>query len=152
MADGPAPHPFDTARATRFRPRQGFEKTAVLVDLADPQATTVLTTPFGEQRMTGAFYVVAEGDASYGAARQEFEESHSAVGANRWVKSSVVTAYRSDVACAVDTVVGDRLETTVHARPGDWIVRQDTGELMVLGPSEFAERYVRDESTGRALT
>ena len=34
----------------------------------------------------------------------------------------------------------------MHAQPGDWIVRQRTGELMVIGADEFAERYVRDGS------
>ena len=130
----------------RYRPRDGFEKTAVLVELSDPLAETVIDTPFGTQRFTGPFYVVADGEASYGASRHEFERTHVAIGPHRWVKTRPVMAYRTDVECVVDTVVGDGLEGTVHAQPGDWIVRQDTGELMVVGADQFAERYVREGS------
>ena len=147
MANGPQVHHFDETRAAPYRPRNGFEKTAVLVEVTDPDARTLINTPFGEQRLTGPFYVVAEGDGSYGAAVDEFERSHSAVGANRWVKSAPVLAYRSDDSCVVETVVGDQLEATVTARPGDWIVRQQTGEVMVVRADEFAERYVSDAST-----
>ncbi|HYN35025.1 MAG TPA: hypothetical protein VES40_20535 [Ilumatobacteraceae bacterium] len=145
MADSRAAHQFDHALAGPFRPRQGFEKTAILVEPIDPLATIVIDTPFGEQRLTGAFYVVAEGDASYGATRHEFEQTHTAVSANRWVKNAPVTAYRTDVVRTVETLISGSLETTVTAQPGDWIVRQHTGEMMVLGPDEFAERYVSDE-------
>ncbi len=144
MTDGQRVHRFDEARAACYRPRDGFEKTAVLLELTDPLAETVIDTPFGTQRFTGSFYVVAEGDASYGASRREFERTHVPIGPHRWVKNTPVMAYPTNVECVVDTVVGDGLETTVHARPGDWIVRQHTGELMVIGADEFAERYVRD--------
>ncbi len=146
MTEDPTAYRFDEDRAARFRPRDDFEKTAVLVELSDPKAETVIDTPFGTQRFTGPFYVVAEGDASYGVARHEFERTHRAVGAQRWVKHTPVAAYQTEVSCVVDTVVGEDLETTVHAEPGDWIVRQHAGELMVIGPEAFAERYVRDGS------
>jgi hypothetical protein len=137
---------FDESSAARYRPRGGFEKTAVLVEVADPACQTVIDAPFGEQRLTGAFYAVAEGDGSYGAAKFEFEQTHTRVGANRWVKTAPVSAYQTETSCVVDTVVGDELETTVNARAGDWIVRQHTGEVMVIGPDEFADRYVREVS------
>lgn len=146
MANGSPLHHFDETTAARFRPRDGFEKTAVLVEVSDTESQTVIDTPFGEQRLSGAFYAVAEGDRSYGASRLEFEQTHTAVGANRWVKSAPVLAYRTAVSCVVDTVVGERIETTVNARPGDWIVRQYTGEVMVVGADEFGERYVSEAS------
>jgi len=34
----------------------------------------------------------------------------------------------------------------VTAEPGDWIVRQATGEVMVVKPPAFDARYVRDEA------
>lgn len=138
------PCPFDDARAGRYRPRDGFVKTAILVEPADADAVTVIATSFGEQRLTGAFYIVAEGDGSYGSARHEFESSHTRVGTNRWVKDARVDAYQTDDECVVDTVVDDRRESSVTAQPGDWIMRQQTGEVMVLRPTEFAERYVSD--------
>lgn len=147
MIDRPPVHRFDDSRARRYRPRDGFAKTAVIVEPADPRAQTVINTPFGEQRLVGAFYVIAEGDASYGAARQEFEDSHTAVGENRWVKSAPVLAYRADEPCVVETVIGEHRETTVTARSGDWIVRQRSGEVMVIGADEFIERYTTDRAT-----
>lgn len=137
--------PFDDARAGRYRPRDDFVKTAVLVEPADADARTVITTRFGEQSFTGAFYIVAEGDGSYGSARCEFEASHTRVDTNRWVKEAPVHAYQTDDECVVDTVVDDQRESSVTARPGDWLVRQQTGEVMVLRPAEFTERYVSDD-------
>jgi hypothetical protein len=138
--------PFDETRARSYRPRDGFDKVAVLVEPSDPEARTLIRTPFGEQRFVGAFYVVADGDGSYGATRHEFELTHEEVGANRWTKTTPVLAYRTDAACVVDTVVGGQLEVTVTAEPGDWIVRQSTGEVMVVRGDEFEERYVGEGS------
>jgi hypothetical protein len=139
-------HQFDETRADSYVPRDGFEKVAVLIEPADPEAQTLIRTRFGEQRFTGAFYVVAEGDGSYGATRDEFEQTHETVGANRWAKTAPVLAYRTDVSCVVDTVVDGQLEVTVTAQPGDWIVRQSTGEVMVVRGDEFDKRYVSDGS------
>lgn len=61
------------------------------------------------------------------------------------MKTAPVSAYRTDVSCVVDTVIGGNLEVTVTAQPGDWIVRQSTGEVMVVRGDEFHERYVGDE-------
>ncbi len=146
VSDGRDVCQFDETRAGSYRPRAGFEKVAVLVEPSDPGAQTLIRTPFGEQRFTGAFYVVAEGDGSYGATRDEFEATHRAVGANRWVKTAPVSAYRTDIACVVDTVVDGHVEVTVTAQPGDWIVRQSTGEVMVVRGDEFEARYVSDGS------
>jgi hypothetical protein len=145
-------HRFDEGRAKRYRPRDDFAKTAVLVSTADPLAETVIDTPFGRQRFIGSFYIVAANDASYGAARREFEASHRAVGPNRWVKRSPVLAYRTAEACLVETVIGDHVEGHVTARPGDWIVRQHTGEMMVMNDGAFVERYVDERSAGAATT
>lgn len=139
-------HQFDETRAGSFVPRDGFEKAAVLVEPTDPGSQTLIRTRFGEQRFTGAFYIVAEGDGSYGAARHEFEQTHKVVGANRWAKTAPVLAYRTDVSCVVDTVVDGQLEVTATAQPGDWIVRQSTGEVMVVRGDEFDKRYVSDGS------
>jgi hypothetical protein len=119
---------------------------AVLVEPDDPATQTSVRASFGEQRFLGAFYLVAGGDGLYGAARDEFEQTHEAVGANRWRKTTPVSAYQIDVSRAVDTLIDGHLEVTVVAQPGDWIVRQSTGEVMVLRGGEFAERYVVDES------
>ena len=66
-----------------------------------------------------------------------------AVGPNRWVKRSPVLAYRTAEACLVECVIGDHVEGRVTARPGDWIVRQYTGEMMVLDDDE-AEKWIRE--------
>ena len=118
---------FDENRAGSYRPREGFAKVAVLVEPSDPGAQTLIRTSFGDQRFIGAFYVVAEGDGSYGATRDEFEQTHEEIGANRWMKTAPVSAYRTDVPCVVDTEVDGHLEVTVTAQAGDWIVRQSTG-------------------------
>lgn len=145
-------HRFDEARARRYRPRDDFAKTTVLLSTADPLAETVIDTPFGRQRFIGSFYVVAADDGLYGATRREFETTHRAVGPNRWVKHSPVLAYRTSEACLVETVIGDHVEGHVNARPGDWIVRQHTGEMMVIDDDAFVERYVDEGSAGAATT
>jgi hypothetical protein len=144
-------HLFDDARARRFLPRDGVEKIAVLVRTTDPDAETEIDTTFGRQRLRGAFYAVADGNASYGAARREFEATHRSIGPNRWVKSAPVLAYRAAEPHLVETVIDDHVEGTVRARPGDWIVRQHTGEVMVIDDDAFSMRYVA-ESAGAAST
>lgn len=134
-------HEFDGDRASRFTPRPSFVKTAVLVVVVDPEAVTRIRTPFGEQSMRGSFYVVAEGNGSYGAARAEFEASHVEVEPGRWIKSEPVVAYQVDEASAVVTELASGRESVVEARPGDWVVRQNSGEAMTIRPDEFNERY-----------
>lgn len=133
-------HEFDLERARRFRPDEGFVKTAVLVEPADDDALT-LRTPFGDETVRGAFYAVAEGDGSYAATRERFEQSHRRVGPNQWVKDSEVLAYRADVPCRVVTEIDGETESEVVARAGDWIVRQAAGEVMVVAPTDFQARY-----------
>jgi hypothetical protein len=137
----PPEHVFDETAARRFEPRGDHEKTAVLVDIADDDALTVIRAPFGEQTMRGPFYAVADGEGSYGASRKEFERNHERTSSTTWRKSTPVLAYRAEEACCVHTHVGDVHETTVIARPGDWIVRQDSGEVMVVTPDAFEDRY-----------
>ena len=146
MVDEPAPHVFDDARARTYLPNPGFTKTAILVDVTDESATTTLNTRFGVQRMRGPFYVVAEDAHSYGASRAEFEQSHVAVAPNRWMRSEPVLAYPADRRCTVETLVGAGQEASTVAEPGDWIVRQPSGEVMVVVPASFAERYLVDDA------
>jgi hypothetical protein len=141
MPDRP-PHEFDDARATDYVPAPGFVKTAILVDVVDDRATTIIRTTFGQQAMSGAFYIVDDDGASYGAARSEFEASHERTEPNRWRKTGRVRAYQVGEECTVATWISDRLESTVEARPGDWVVMQLTGELMALTPDAFHARYV----------
>jgi len=147
MTDGAMPHRFDEARARPFRPRDGVVKTAILVQLADPTATTVIEAPFGTEVMRGSFYVVADEGGSYGAAKAEFEQNHVEIASNRWEKRSNVLAYQADACWRVETHLADGThESTVDARPGDWIIRQATGEVMVVTADAFAKRYEPIES------
>lgn len=136
-------HQWDPARAERFRPRTGVEKTAILFTPVDSFTITTLRTTFGEQELVGPFYLVADGDGSYGAARKEFEQTNHQIGENRWVKSAKVEAYKAEAGevLEVDTEIGDHREASVTAEPGQWIVRQATGELMVIASDEFERRY-----------
>ena len=140
MAD-PACHTFRPDLADRYKPRATFTKTAILVKTVDPDATTTIQATFGQQTLRGSFYVVAEGDDSYGASRQEFERTHEQVGPNQWTKRESVLAYRATEPCQVETYVSDTHEATVLAKPGDWIVQQTTGEVMIIEAGAFAERY-----------
>jgi hypothetical protein len=144
MVDEPGPHVFDDERARTYPPNPDFTKTAILVDLADESAITTINTRFGIQRMRGPFYVVAENTHSYGASRAEFEQSHIAVAPNRWMRSEPVLAYPADRRCTVETFVDGGREASTVAEPGDWIVRQPSGEVMVVAPTSFAERYLVD--------
>ena len=132
-------HLFDRDAAERFRPIADFVKTAIMVEPVEP--VTVLRTPFGEQTMRGDFYLVADGDGSYGAARAEFEAMHESVGPQQWVKRAEVLAYRATEPSTVVTTIDGEVEGRVVARPGDWIVQQIGGEVMVVESDEFAARY-----------
>lgn len=141
MASTPPEHTFDESLATEFEPRSDSVKTAVCVEVADPDALTILRTSFGEQTMRGPFYAVAEGEGTYGAAKSEFERSHEQVGPNTFRKSAPVLAYRVANSCRVNTDVDGTRESSVVARPGEWVVRQHTGEVMVVAADAFDERY-----------
>lgn len=141
MTSSPPEHVFDEALARWYLPRHDHVKTAILVVVADPDAVTVIRTSFGEQTMRGAFYAVSEGNGSYGATQEQFERTHERLSATTWRKSAPVLAYPADGACRVDTYVADTREASIVARPGDWIVRQAGGEVMVLSPEAFEERY-----------
>lgn len=129
---------FDASRARRFVPTE-HEKTAILVEPVE--GTVALRTSFGTQVMRGPFYIVADGDQSYGAAQREFEATHERRGATTWVKVAPVAAYQTDTPVQITSLLGDHRETTVRAVAGDWIVRQSTGEVMVISPEAFEERY-----------
>lgn len=134
-------HTFEESRADRFVSTDAFEKTAILMQPVDDEAETCIRTPFGEQSLKGPFYLVAEEHGSYGASRKEFEANNERLGPTTWHKRESVQAYRADRDYRVETRVDGHHESTVDARPGDWIVRQHTGEVMVITPEAFEERY-----------
>lgn len=140
-------HDFDEDKAKPYIPRPSFTKTAILLEPASDDAITVIRTPFGEQTFRGRFYLVAEGDASYGAAPDQFERAHEMTEPNQWVKSEPILAYQTNEECLIETFIGDLSEATVLAKPGDWIIKQPTGEVMVVGADAFATRYeqINDE-------
>lgn len=144
MVSEPPVHCFDRSRARAYRPNPAHSKTAILVDIADASVTTSINAPFGVQRFRGPFYIVAEGAQSYGVAKREFDNSHIEVGQHRWTKSKSVLAYQAEDRSVVETYIDDHRETSVVAEPGAWIVRQSSGEVMVLTPKEFVERYIAD--------
>lgn len=144
MVSEPPVHRFDRSRAGSYRPNPTHSKTAILVDVADALSTTVINASFGVQRFRGPFYIVAEGAQSYGVAKREFDNSHVLAGRNRWAKSESVLAYQADERSVVETYIDDHRETSVVAEPGAWIVRQSSGEVMVITPKDFVERYVAD--------
>lgn len=142
MPDNVPIHEFDELRAMPFRSRSDFVKTAILLHLADPDAVVEVKAPFGREVMKGDFYLVSSAEGSYGAAKKEFEAGHVEVAPDRWVKRSLVMAYRATEICRVDTILADGThEVTVEAQTGDWIVRQALGEVMVVKPNAFADRY-----------
>jgi hypothetical protein len=136
---------FDEGRATSYRPRR-VEKTAILVVPA--RVPVEITARFGTQVMHGPFYVVADDDSSYGAAQREFEATHEQLAPTTWVKSEPVLAYRLDRAASVGTLIDGRRESTVDAQPGQWLVRQATGEVMVVDPDAFDQRYELADADG----
>lgn len=144
VAESPV-HRFDRSRARAFCPNPALSKTAILVNVADPSATTEINAPFGVQQLRGPFYVVGQGAESYGVAKKEFDTSHVAAGQHRWTKSEPVLAYQADERCVVETYIDGNRESSVVAEPGAWIVRQSSGEIMVITPEEFADRYVADD-------
>lgn len=143
MAPGTTLHEFDDDRAAPYQPDRSFVKTAIALEPVPPDATTVIRTSFGEQTFRGRFYLVAEGDESYGAAPAEFERAHRMTAPNQWVKIEPVRAYQATEACLIETFIGSLSETKVIAQPGDWIVKQPTGEVMVVEATAFDSRYRR---------
>lgn len=132
---------FDERRAEHYAPRADLEKVAILADISDEEATTVINTAFGVQTMRGPFYLVAADEGSYGAAKAEFEHANRQISPNTWVKHAGVDAYRTDAEVEIATVIGGHTEGVVLASRGDWIVRQTSGEVMALKDEDFAARY-----------
>lgn len=135
-------HKFNETLALEYRSSSAFTKTAIEVPVADTDAVVTIQAPFGLQMMRGPFYVVGSSDGSYGAAKTEFEDNHVEVAPSQWQKRATVMAYEASERCRVETWLSDGLhETTVEAQPGDWIVQQPAGEVMVIKPEAFAKRY-----------
>lgn len=149
--DQPVATEFDEQQAAEYWPNDNFVKVAILMTPATDDAITELAATFGPQAMRGPFYLVANGDTSYGAAKAEFEAANTHIGEQRFVKTAPVDAYRTTSPTTVVTVIGDNVESTVDANAGDWIVRQTTGEIMCLTPESFDERYRIPPDTNQAL-
>ncbi|MCB0973105.1 MAG: hypothetical protein KDB86_00945 [Actinobacteria bacterium] len=137
-----SPFDFDDTKAQTYGSREQFEKTAVLLRMWDSEAVTSLRTSFGRQDMTGDFYVVADADSCYGVDKVEFERSHRQVAPDIWTKTVNVAAYQLSENARVATVLqsGAR-ESVVDAEPGDWVVKHIGGEITVVKPEHFRERY-----------
>ena len=137
---------FDATRARRFRPRSDHVKVAILVTPVDEEVA--IRAPFGEQRMRGPFYVVADDDGSHGAAQREFERTHRRAGPCQWVKTEPVLAYEGSEAGTLRTVLDGHTEATTPVTPGSWLVQQATGEVQTMSAAAFASRYVEDGPGG----
>lgn len=134
-------HVFDEAAAEAYSANSAFVKTAIRVDPPQPDDITRIATRFGEQSFEGSFFLVAEGDSSYGIAIDEFEATHESIGSSQYKKRGTVRAYSLRESCLVETWIGSHLEATTNAVPGDWVVQQPSGELVVMPEDEFRQRY-----------
>jgi hypothetical protein len=58
----------------------------------------------------------------------------------------IVEAYQTNVRIRVDTG-----SCVIEAKPGDWVVKHESGATEVLGPEVFAKRYRRSRSQKKRL-
>lgn len=124
-----------------FKPNPDNAKTAVLC--TPVTFPVVIEATWGPQTLNTPFYLVAEGDGSYGAAQFEFEHKHVCVGPNRWVADLSVQARPAVPGEIVNTVTtSGGAEATAVAVEGDWVVRQPTGEEQIVRGDVFARSYI----------
>jgi hypothetical protein len=106
--------------------------------------------------MAGPFYIIqdyASGAVRYCSARAEWEAMHEELAPGVWLKTATVDAYQLDGPAVVSTVLASgHLEvysTAGHpAEAGDWIVRQQGGEIQVISQETFPGIYIVPEETG----
>jgi hypothetical protein len=79
---------------------------------------------------------VIDGDERWSVASDVFTTTYEAVGGEHFRKKATVKAVQLDRAFAVDTLEG--LST---GEPGDWLVRNPTGECWPVPQGAFATRY-----------
>lgn len=128
---------FNERLARRYRSKaDGPIKTAVLVE--EP---ATYETSWGVQEMHGPHYRINLGDeAPYGSEKSRFEAEHVEVDGG-YRKSAVIDAYQVTETTPVTTYLDGKIETENVAEPGDWIVRQPQGEVMVVSTEKFGRLY-----------
>lgn len=123
-----------------------FGKTAILCRLLSEKVDIEAT--WGPETLTTDFYLVAEGDKSYGAAVEEFERKHEQISPNRWrAKGCDMGSVQARRATAGEVIVtrptsATADESTVTAEAGNWIVRQAAGDDHTMVDAAFRERYI----------
>ena len=79
---------------------------------------------------------VIDGDDRWSVTADVFDATYESVGDDRFRKTPTVTAVQLNEPFAVQT-----LEGVATGAPGDWLVRNQTGECWPVGAKVFARRY-----------
>jgi hypothetical protein len=79
---------------------------------------------------------VIDGDERWSVASDVFAATYETVGGEHFRKKATVTAVQLDKPFAVAT-----LEGVATGEPGDWLVRNPTGECWPVPSEVFAKRY-----------
>ena len=145
---------FDPSKALRYDPLKVL-KTARIVEKLAGEKSTIFAEWGEDQSFIGTYVEVLDpdtGEVKYGSAYQEWMNTNTPWEGveNGWFKSSPVDAHQADTSGELITVLADgTVETRNTVAVGDWLVRQQDGEIMRVAPEKFPTLY--DITTARAL-
>jgi hypothetical protein len=122
--------PVDWVFARRYR-RSGAVKA---VQLTEPRRWTtergdVLSAEAGD-------WLLSDSSSAWTVAAEVFASTYEQRPDGRWIKVAVVEAVRVDVPTACHT-----LEGMANARPGDYVLRNPSGEVWPVAAERFERTY-----------
>jgi hypothetical protein len=144
---------FNERLAKTYRPKRVVKHARII--RRPPSQETVIDAEWGEkQRFIGTYVEVYDphgGYVKYGSAYDEWIATNTRASEveDGWYKSSPVRAYPSPAAGWLITTLADGTEETRKwVNTGDWLVRQQFGELMCLDAASFSELYDLGSGSG----
>ena len=110
---------------------------ALVVQAVQVTEDSSWTTAHGDRlKARAGDWWVFDGDDRWSVTADVFAATYEAVGDEGFRKTATVTAVQVDEPFAVDT-----LEGVATGAPGDWLVRNQTGECWPVPADVFARRY-----------
>jgi hypothetical protein len=144
---------FDANRAQRYAPLEVL-KIGIVVQKDDPNELTTIEASWGEtQTFRGTYVQVLDpntGAVKHGSGIDEWMDTHARWEGmeNGWYKTTPVDAYQATEAGVIITTLANGQEEGRKAvNVGDWIVRQNNGEVMCISEDKFPTLYNANNPT-----
>jgi hypothetical protein len=137
---------FDSTQAKVYTPIM-VPKYARIVEKKHGEVSEIMAEWGSPQSFIGTYVEIIDpetGDVKYGSGYDEWVNTNTRWPGidDCWYKSSPVSAHVSKNAGVLVTVLANGHEETRKAvQPGDWLVRQQDGEIMCIGAAKFPTLY-----------